>query len=160
MKIPVEYKELKHPSKGNTSQGTVEMFVECLPFDVSRMIPIQPLTEPTIMEYEVRLVILETNDIAIPEGKTLISIMCEARMDASATGTDKEECYETDVHNGSKNGWGVFNWRMKFNFRTPSAFPRMKVAVYDFSAFGTNENIGEATISLKRFEIQNLTLEF
>jgi hypothetical protein len=102
------------------------------------------------MEYEVRLVILETSDISIPEGKTLISIMVEASMDASATGTGKAEAFETDVHNGSKDGWGIFNWRMKFNFKTPCQFPRMKVAVYDFSAFGTNECIGEATISLKR----------
>lgn len=26
------------------------------------------------------------------------------------------------------------------------------MAVYDFSAFGTNENIGDTTISLKRYE--------
>lgn len=155
-KIPVEYKELKNTSKSSTSQGTVEMFVECLPFDISRMIPPQPLAEPTVMDYEVRLVILETNNIVIPEGKSLLSIMVEARMDASATGTSKEETFETDCHNGSKDGYGVFNWRMKFNFRTPCQFPRMKVTVYDFSPFGTNENIGDATISLKRLIIINI----
>lgn len=87
MKIPVEYKELKNPSKGETSQGTAELFVEVLPYEVARFIAIQPLSEPTVMEYEVRLVILETLDITIPDGKTLISIMVEASMDASATGT-------------------------------------------------------------------------
>ena len=39
LKIPVEYKDLKHPGKGSTSQGTAELFVEALPFDVSRLIP-------------------------------------------------------------------------------------------------------------------------
>jgi hypothetical protein len=76
--------------------------------------------------------------------------MVEAVMDGSATGTGKEERLETDVHNGSENGWGIFNWRMKFNFKTPCQFPRLKVGVYNFSAFGTNENIGDATISLRR----------
>jgi|APCry1669189241_1035207.scaffolds.fasta_scaffold342781_1 hypothetical protein len=45
--------------------------------------------------------------------------MVEARMDALATGTGLEEVNETDVHNGSEDGWGIFNWRMKFHFRTP-----------------------------------------
>ncbi len=34
--------------------------------------------------------------------------------------------------------------------KTPCEFPRIKIAVYDFSAFGTNESLGEATLSLKR----------
>lgn len=83
--------------------------------------------------------------------KKVTDIMVKCSMDASATGTGSEETKETDVHNGSEDGNGVFNWRMKFNFKTPCQFPRMKLNVEDFSAFGTNENIGEATISLKRF---------
>ena len=71
------------------------------------------------MDYEVRLVILETLGIAKPVGKKLVSIMVGASMDASATSTGNEEAFETDVHNGSEDGWGIFNWRMKFSFRTP-----------------------------------------
>ena len=102
------------------------------------------------MEYEVRLVILETFDVAKPVGKNLVSIMVGAVMDASATSSGREESMETDVHNGSSDGWGIFNWRMKFSFKTPCQFPRIKVSIYDFSPFGTNECIGETTISLKR----------
>lgn len=71
-------------------------------------------------------------------------------MDATATGTDKEEEKETDTHNGSQDGAGVFNWRMKFPFIYPCPFPRLKISVYDMNAFSSDENIGEAIVSLKR----------
>lgn len=72
-------------------------------------------------------------------------------MDSSATGTGSEIGKETDTHMGSTDGNGEFNWRMKFNFKTPCQFPRMKISVHDFSVFGASPIIGEATISLKRY---------
>lgn len=39
--------------------------------------------------------------------------------------------------------------RMKFPLVVPCPFPRLKMTVYDFSPFGTNESMGEATMSLK-----------
>jgi len=41
------------------------------------------------------------------------------------------------------------NIRMKFPLVVPCPFPRLKMTVYDFSPFGTNESKGEATMSLK-----------
>ena len=82
--------------------------------------------------------------------KPVVDIYVKVVMDASATGTGKEEAKETDTHLGSEDGWGIFNWRMKFNFKTPCQFPRLKVTVYDMSTFSGDEGIGEATISLKK----------
>lgn len=39
---------------------------------------------------------------------------------------------------------------MKFDFKTPCDFPRIKISVYDFNTFGGDEMVGETTISLKR----------
>lgn len=57
---------------------------------------------------------------------------------------------ETDCHLGSKDGRGVFNWRMKFPIKIPCTFPRLYFTVYDFNAFASDDAIGECYISLKR----------
>ncbi len=33
---------------------------------------------------------------------------------------------KTDIHYGSKDGTGVFNYRFKFDVETPCDFPRLK----------------------------------
>ena len=92
----------------------------------------------------------ETNRIPIPVGAKVVSIMVTCALDASATGTNGEILQETDVHNGSEDGYGEFNWRMKFPLIVPCNFPRLRIQVSNFSAFGTNEMIGEQVISLKK----------
>ena len=60
------------------------------------------------------------------------------------------ECVEkkTDIHNGSKTGWGDFKWRFKFNLDLPCEFPRIKFTIHDAGVF-VDEAIGEATLNLK-----------
>lgn len=96
-----------------------------------------------------RLIIWETFEIPKVATKKVVDIMVTVAMDASATGKDAEVAKETDVHNGSDNGDGSFSFRMKFPLVIPSPFPRLKMTVYDFSPFGSNESLGEATMSLK-----------
>ena len=48
-------------------------------------------------------------------------------MDSSATGIEEEVTKETDTHNGSEDGNGQFNWRMKFPFVVPCKFPRIRI---------------------------------
>jgi hypothetical protein len=85
-----------------------------------------------------------------PNKNNVVDIFVKAAMDATATGTDKEVEKESDTHNGSKDGAGQFNWRMKFPFIWPCPFPRIKLTVYDMNAFSSDESIGEAIVSLKR----------
>ena len=70
-------------------------------------------------------------------------------MDESATGTGEEITKETDTHNGSEDGLGEFNWRMKFPLVIPCKFPRLRIQGYDFSPLGS-QIIGETVISLKK----------
>lgn len=75
--------------------------------------------------------------------------MVTVAMDSSATGKDSEVVKETDVHNGSETGEGSFSYRMRFPLIIPCPFPRLKMTVYNFSPFESNEAMGEATMSLK-----------
>lgn len=48
-------------------------------------------------------------------------------MEGEATGLDKEIQLETDCHNGSEDGNGQFNYRMKFPLRLPTLFARLRI---------------------------------
>lgn len=53
--------------------------------------------------------------------------MINISLDKSATGTGVEITKETDVHNGSEDGNGQFNWRMTFPLILPTKFPRLRL---------------------------------
>lgn len=53
--------------------------------------------------------------------------MVTCALDSSATGSNQEVINETDVHNGSEDGHGEFNWRMKFPLIVPCNFPRLRI---------------------------------
>ena len=60
----------------------------------------------------------------IPKGKKCISIFIKVALDSSATGTEEEINKETDVHNGSEDGVGEFNWRFFYiNYFNRMKFP-------------------------------------
>lgn len=66
------------------------MFVEVLPLDIARDIPPSNLNPPAPMEYEVRLIVLETFEIPKNPPKKVVDIFLKASIDASATGNNKE----------------------------------------------------------------------
>jgi hypothetical protein len=71
-------------------------------------------------------------------------------LDSSATGTGEAIRKETDTHMGSKDGNGVFNFRIKLPLFVPCSFPRLTFYVYDMQSFGSDEAIGECVMSLKK----------
>ena len=80
------------------------------------------------------------------------------RVTFDPTGNPEDEVIKnTDVHMASKDGIGVFNWRMKFMLQTPCEFPRLKFQVFDSNVTG-DVAIGEASISVKR-AMNNLVKE-
>lgn len=75
-------------------------------------------------EYEIRLIIWETRDIPLVNGES-VDIFCKVSFDPTGwAGNDIEKT--TDVHYGSKDGRGVFNYRFLFDVQTPCEFPRLK----------------------------------
>ena len=78
------------------------------------------------------------------------SVNIKVKVTFDPTGWVEDEVNkETDVHNGSKTGWGDFKWRFKFLIETPCDFPRIKFNIVDNGTFADTA-IGEAVLNLKK----------
>ena len=98
-------------------------------------------------EYELRLIVWETRDVPLVNGGS-VDIYCKVLFDPTGwSGSEIEK--KTDIHYGSKDGRGVFNYRFKFLIETPCEFPRLKFQIYDYGLVG-DESIGEAILNLKK----------
>lgn len=144
--VPVEFRELRHPSK-NQAQGIVEMWVEVLSQEEARKTPMARLQQERKDEYEIRLIIWETRDVPILSGKS-VDIFVKVQFDPTGwSGGQIEKA--TDTHYGSTDGRCIFNYRFKFDISTPCEFPRLKFQMYDFGMMN-DEAIGESILNLKK----------
>lgn len=123
------------------------MFVETFTEEDSRKIDSAKMKPVSKQTYEIRVVIWETREIPlIDNGQVDIIVRCTF----DPTGDPEDEVIKnTDVHMASKDGVGIFNWRMKFKLQTPCDFPRLKFQVFDSNVTGDTA-IGEASINVKR----------
>lgn len=98
-------------------------------------------------EYEIRLIVWETRDIPLmTNGKV------NQYVKASFLYDDPKEApvvKKTDFHNASKDGKGMFNWRMKFAVSLPAEFPRILVQVFD-AGFTSDTCQSETVINVKQ----------
>ena len=75
-------------------------------------------------EYEIRLIIWETRDVPLINGDS-VDIYVKVLFDPTGwSGNPVQK--QTDIHYGSKDGRGVFNYRFKFDVSYPCEFPRLK----------------------------------
>ena len=51
---------------------------------------------------------------------------------------------------GSEDGFGIFNWRMKFPLSMPCTFPRLRFVLMDLNTVGSDNVIGEASVSINK----------
>ena len=143
--VPIEFRELMHPNKQQV-QGILECWTEIITQEDSRKIPFSKMKKQQAQLYEIRVVIWETRNIPLTDGdKVDMFIKCTY----DPTGWSEDEVTKsTDTHMNSKDGKGVFNYRMKFDLKIPCEFPRLKFQVFD-SGVMQDEAIGETTMSLK-----------
>ena len=123
------------------------MWTEVMKAEDAAKIKPQKMQILTKKKYEIRLIVWETRDVPLVDGKK-VDIWVRVVFDPTGWPDDVVE-KRTDVHKGSKKGWGSFNWRMKFQLETPCDFPRIKFIIHDEGWF-VDEFIGEATVNLKR----------
>lgn len=83
------------------------------------------LHEVTKEEYEIRLIIWETRDVPLVDNFKSVDILVRVFFDPDGW-TGNEIVKETDTHFTSKDGRGIFNYRLKFPLETPCEFPRLK----------------------------------
>eukprot|EP01016_Furgasonia_blochmanni_P007684 TRINITY_DN1307_c0_g1_i2.p1 TRINITY_DN1307_c0_g1~~TRINITY_DN1307_c0_g1_i2.p1 ORF type:complete len:498 (-),score=69.53 TRINITY_DN1307_c0_g1_i2:413-1906(-) len=146
-KVPVEYKAIRLPGKF-TSQGSVECIVEILKASYNEKLPRSKIEPPKPQEFEIRLIIWETFEV--PRiGQSAVDIF--VRVTYAPEGWASEEISkQTDTHMGSDDGWGIFNWRMKFALKLPCNFPRLRFSVFESHAATADVSLGEGIISLKK----------
>ena len=145
---PVEYRPLKAKGK-STAQGMIELFVEVLDSQTAKLVPVSKIAKPVPEKYELRLIVWKCEGIPLGE-RDAVDIFFKVQFDPSGWLSESKE-KETDVHAGSEDGHGIFNWRMKFNFELPCNFARIRIVSYDFSTFGTDEMISEVVLDLARY---------
>ena len=123
------------------------MWCEVLSLDEARQTPMAKLSRQTIEEaYEVRLIVWETRDVVLADGDS-VDIYVKAIYCEDSWAAD-EIAKQTDIHYASKDGRGVFNWRMKFPLKIPCDYPRIKLQLYNYKAT-KDECLGEAMLNIK-----------
>jgi|APSaa5957512535_1039671.scaffolds.fasta_scaffold332929_2 hypothetical protein len=105
------------------------MWAEIYDAEEARKIRTMPMQDKKEETYEIRLIIWEAKDVPLIDGDDVDIFV---RVSFDPTGRPEEEVEKkTDVHQNSKTGWGVFNWRMKFQITVPCEFPRIKFTLHD-----------------------------
>ena len=138
---PIETRPLIHPDMEG-SQGKLIMWLEMFEEDKkAQNIPWKIDPQPTI-EFQVRLVIWETEDMEIMD--------IEGTSDIYVIGyIDQKESQKTDIHFRCQTGVGSFNWRMLLPLKLPIQRPTLTIQVYDKDIFSSDDYMCGATINMK-----------
>ncbi|XP_044010396.1 otoferlin [Aphidius gifuensis] len=166
----VERRSLLNPKKPGLEQGKLELWIDMLhsddlppkpPIDIKPQLPI---------EYELRVIIWNTEDIPLVDSQFLSG---EKSSDIYVKGWILYEDHQkTDIHYNSLNGEGNFNWRFVFRFmyskaeqliivkrklsilerdRTEQKLPcKLNIQVWDSDHFSADDFLGSLTIDLSR----------
>lgn len=133
-----------NPTSSNP-QGQLRLWVDILTPEEARANPPEHIGPPTPIEYEMRVIIWDTKNVKVQDdGGTRGDILVAAFPEGVTPQT-------TDTHWNSKDGVGMFNWRMKFPLTVPCPTPRFKVQVWDRNMLAANGAICEANLNLRSF---------
>ena len=138
---PIEHRELYHPST-SLAQGTVVCWVDIFdqnepPSDINKAWDIVP--EPNL-EYQLRLSVYNTKNVPCLDTEGTSDVFVMAWLDEH----DKKE---TDTHWRCTTGEASFNYRVLFNFKSPSRSRveseayKLKLQIYDRDVLSGNDLI-------------------
>jgi len=139
---PIEYRTLWNPSSAN-AQGQIAMWVDIMTPQEARTIPVENITPPAPVDYELRCIVWETRKVPFKD-----ATMSDIFVTAYPEGAKPQY---TDTHWRSENGEGKFNWRMNFRVTVPNAIPKFKVQIWDKDILNPNDAIAEANLNLRTF---------
>lgn len=104
--------------------------------------PVYDISKKPTEDFEVRIVIWDTEDLEImdAEGTTDGFIRCFF---------DSGDTKDTDTHFRNSDGKCSWNYRILFPISYPSKNYELTVQAYDLDLFKSNDLIGQTTIDLK-----------
>jgi C2 domain len=125
-----------------SAQGKLEMFIEVMTAKEAKRTPLKDIAPPSAVPHEFRVVVWETKDVALLD---------DNKSDIFVSGMfDGQERQDTDCHWKATDGFGSFNWRMKFPIELPMANPRFKIQLWDKDLLSANDIICEASLDLSK----------
>ncbi|XP_011877854.1 PREDICTED: otoferlin-like [Vollenhovia emeryi] len=166
----VERRPLFNAKRPGLEQGKLEMWIDMFRIGQLPPKPAINIAPPTPEEYEVRVIVWNTEDVPLTESQFLTGEKCS---DIYIKGWIQYEDYQkTDIHYNSLTGESSFNWRFIFRVtyskdenamiarRRVSAFAKNEIEeklpcklhlqVWDNDHFSSNDFLGELTLDLSR----------
>eukprot|EP01068_Selenidium_serpulae_P006685 Selendium_serpulae@DN4476_c0_g1_i1.p1 len=140
--IPVELRNLKLPGE-LVSHGSLRMWLELMPRDQAQAKPITVLSSPDPEDFQLRAIIWRARGIP-RDDSTSVSFFVRSTFQVSEA---KTETQDTETHYNSKDGTGLFNWRVVMDLKIPAQFPIFKIQVWN-SALLSADPISECNIDL------------
>lgn len=139
---PVEYRQLYHPSS-KVSQGVVKMWLEIHPVALRReATKVWDINPRPPQEFEVRVVIWDTEDITVYDWEGTSDVYIRAFFDST------QDAKETDTHWRCKDGKASFNYRLKFRIKNPGSAGNLNIQIWDRDVFIANDYIGGSCLDL------------
>ncbi|XP_012058513.1 PREDICTED: otoferlin-like [Atta cephalotes] len=166
----VERRPLFNVKRPGLEQGKLEMWIDMFRIEQFPPKPAVNIAPPIPEEYEVRVIVWNTEDVPLIESQFLTGEKCS---DIYVKGWIQYEDYQkTDVHYNSLTGEGNFNWRFVFRItyskgenvmivrRRMFIFAKNEIEeklpcklhlqVWDSDHFSSDDFIGELTLDLSR----------
>jgi len=149
--IPTEFRNLTESVTSQRSKGVVEMWIEmCETSRVSEFPPTE-LEPPKPTEVEVRIVLWGTRNVKLVDGDH-VDVCIQCILDCAQYQGRYPVFQETDTHLNSKDGKGVFNWRVVYpRIVVPVEACVVQVKVLDDNQITEKQFIGEVNLDLKKY---------
>mmetsp|Transcript_8495 Transcript_8495/g.16195 ORF Transcript_8495/g.16195 Transcript_8495/m.16195 type:complete len:1348 (-) Transcript_8495:95-4138(-) len=136
------------------SQGSLSFKLDVFPEEMARRLKAEEIHAPQAENFELRLVIWNTKSV-VPaddkEGQKDINqrIVVNTNFDGRSGGGGKKQ---TDVAWNSNGGAAEWNYRMIWPVTLPCKVPRLRITMWDVSAFTSNDiSVGEILFNLQPF---------
>ncbi|CAK9828332.1 Fer-1-like protein 6 [Anthophora retusa] len=166
----IERRPLFNASRPGLEQGKLELWIDMFQSDEIPPKPPVDISPPVPEEYEIRVIVWNTQDIPLVDSQFLTGEKCS---DIYVKGWILYDDYQkTDIHYNSLNGEGNFNWRFVFRVtyskgervmivrRKISVFARsetedklpckLHLQVWDSDHFSPDDFLGALTLDLSR----------
>jgi Ca2+-dependent lipid-binding protein len=137
---PIETRLLYHPDF-EQSQGEVTLWVDIFDSKDKNAYNKVDITPSPELEFELRLIVWETEDIAMLD--------VEGTSDIYVTALCNGQSQATDVHFRSQNGVGSFNWRIILPIKYPSSDTNLTIQVFDNDIFARDDFISSNILNIK-----------